>query len=211
MTREEAITVLKAFMENPLFSDVHKSAFNIAIHDIKQRHDWDINKLMLVPKTEWEQEPCKDESGLEKPNNCEDAISRQAVLDGIDNYIEKAQSTGAKDDFISFEELVVKVLPSVTPKPKMGRWIRISPAGIYECSECGQNVMTGDIDAYRHCHGCGAKMVDVTDINFGNMSENPTGSNCTTCILDGTDACSRGAGRAVDGRVCEDFVGESED
>lgn len=54
MTREEAVVVLKAFMENPLFSDVHKVAFNIAIHDIKQRHDWDINKLMLVPKTEWE-------------------------------------------------------------------------------------------------------------------------------------------------------------
>jgi hypothetical protein len=47
MTREEAITVLKAFMENPLFSDVHKAAFNIAIHDIKQRHDWDINNLIL--------------------------------------------------------------------------------------------------------------------------------------------------------------------
>lgn len=59
MTREEAITVFKAFMDNPLFSDVHKAAFNIAIHDIKQRHDWDINKLMLVPKTEWEQEPRK--------------------------------------------------------------------------------------------------------------------------------------------------------
>lgn len=60
MTREEAVTVLKAFMENPLFSDEHKVAFNIAIHDIKQRHDWDINKLMLVPKTEWEQEPILD-------------------------------------------------------------------------------------------------------------------------------------------------------
>ena len=36
-------------------------------------------------------------------------------------------------------------------------------------------------------------------------------NNCTACILDGTDACSRGAGRAVDGRVCDDFVGESED
>lgn len=56
MTREEAITVLKAFMENPLFSDEHKQAFNIAIHDIKQRHDWDINNLMLVPKSEWEQD-----------------------------------------------------------------------------------------------------------------------------------------------------------
>lgn len=60
MTREEAIVVFKAFMDNPLFSDVHKAAFSIAIHDIKQRHEWDINKLMLVPKTEWEQEPILD-------------------------------------------------------------------------------------------------------------------------------------------------------
>ena len=37
-------------------------------------------------------------------------------MNGIDNYIEKVQSTGAKDDFISFEELVVKALPSIQPK-----------------------------------------------------------------------------------------------
>lgn len=30
--------------------------------------------------------------------------------------------------------------------------------------------------------------------------------NCTDCILDGTDACQRGAGRAVDDEVCECFV-----
>lgn len=45
----------------------------------------------------------------------EDCVSRKAVMDGIDRYIEKAQSTGTKDDLISFEELVVKQLPSVTP------------------------------------------------------------------------------------------------
>lgn len=66
MVREEAITVLKAFMENPLFSEVHKAAFNIAIHDIKAYHDWNINNLILVNKdnyepieqepTEWEQD-----------------------------------------------------------------------------------------------------------------------------------------------------------
>ncbi len=44
---------------------------------------------------------------------------------------------------------------------KTGRWKRISPAGIYECSECGQNVMTGDIECYQFCHGCGAKMEGV--------------------------------------------------
>ena len=39
-----------------------------------------------------------------------------------------------------------------------GHWIKISPAGIYECSECGKNVMTSDIEAYEYCHGCGAIM-----------------------------------------------------
>ena len=39
-----------------------------------------------------------------------------------------------------------------------GHWIKISPAGIYECSECGKNVMTSDIEAYEYCHGCGARM-----------------------------------------------------
>ncbi len=37
------------------------------------------------------------------------------------------------------------------------RWLKISPAGIYECSGCGQNVLTRDIEAYRFCHGCGKK------------------------------------------------------
>jgi len=41
---------------------------------------------------------------------------------------------------------------------RKGKWIKISPAGIYECSECGKNVMTDDIDAYKWCHGCGCKM-----------------------------------------------------
>ena len=30
--------------------------------------------------------------------------------------------------------------------------------------------------------------------------------DCSDCILDGTDACSRGAGRAVDDEICEDFL-----
>ena len=42
-------------------------------------------------------------------------------------------------------------------EPKTGHWKRIG-YDIYECSICGQNVMTSDICAYRHCHGCGAKM-----------------------------------------------------
>ena len=50
MTRSEAITVLKAFMDNPLFSDVHKAAFNIAIHDTEKYQQWNLNELVLHPK-----------------------------------------------------------------------------------------------------------------------------------------------------------------
>lgn len=59
MTREEAIAVFKAFMDNPLFSDVHKAAFSIAIHDIKAYHKWDLNELVLTQKDN-EQEPILD-------------------------------------------------------------------------------------------------------------------------------------------------------
>ena len=48
---------------------------------------------------------------------------------------------------------------SAQPERMKGHWIKISPANIYECSECGRNVMTDDISAYDFCHGCGADML----------------------------------------------------
>lgn len=59
----------------------------------------------------------KELKAYKKQEPCTDAVSRQAVLDGIDTYINKAQSTGTIDNFISFAELVVKALPSVNPQP----------------------------------------------------------------------------------------------
>lgn len=46
------------------------------------------------------------------------------------------------------------------------RWRKISPAGIYECEKCGQNVMTGDIEAYKYCHGCGRMVEDARQGNI---------------------------------------------
>lgn len=37
-------------------------------------------------------------------------------------------------------------------------WKRISPAGIYECTNCHINLMTSDINVYKYCHGCGSIM-----------------------------------------------------
>ena len=48
---------------------------------------------------------------------------------------------------------------AMPPAPaKRGKWVKISPANIYECSKCGKHVMTNDISAYDFCHGCGADM-----------------------------------------------------
>ena len=91
---------------------------------------------------------------------CEDAISRAWLKEAIHNFYYGLKHTPTEEDIQAY----IDAAPSVTPKQKMGHWVKISPAGIYECSECGQNVMTGDIDAYRHCHGCGARMAESEDI-----------------------------------------------
>ena len=43
-----------------------------------------------------------------------------------------------------------------------GYWRQIG-YDVYECTVCCQTVMTGDICAYEHCHGCGAKMKAVSE------------------------------------------------
>lgn len=64
------------------------------------------------------------------------------------------------DNLISVTDAMnaLREVPSTHPEPKTGEWIKISPARIYECSKCGKNVMTNDIEAYNFCHGCGADM-----------------------------------------------------
>lgn len=67
-----------------------------------------------------------------------------------------------QDEFIDFTGTVeaIDMAIEALQEQKTGKWIKISPANIYECSECGNNVMTNDIDCYKYCHGCGARMVE---------------------------------------------------
>ena len=61
------------------------------------------------------------------PKPCEDAISRQAVLDAV---LLVPIAPLIKGDNVHYErvvyENVIKDLPSVTPAPKMGMWIPVS-------------------------------------------------------------------------------------
>ena len=76
----------------------------------------------------------------------DDSISRQAVID----LVEELETQRLKGDIgLLYAPMIkgVRALPSAQPQRSKGRWIKISPAGIYECSICGKNVMTSDIDA----------------------------------------------------------------
>lgn len=86
---------------------------------------------------------------------CDDCISREQAVRatyGFERY------TGIDEAPYEYAESILKDLPSVTPTRPKGKWKRISPAGIYECTNCNQVIMTSDIDCYKYCHGCGARM-----------------------------------------------------
>lgn len=85
-------------------------------------------------------------------------IDVEPLEDKLKEHIKKTESElmlGALSTFLR----VLDITPTADVAPvRHGHWIKISPAGIYECSECGKNVMTSDIEAYEYCHGCGARM-----------------------------------------------------
>ena len=66
------------------------------------------------------------------------------------------------DVVFALDKAIESLSADVAPV-RHAHWIKISPAGIYECSECGKNVMTSDIEAYEYCHGCGARMDEEVD------------------------------------------------
>ena len=159
MTREEAITVLKAFMKNPLFSEVHKAAFNIAIHDIKAYQDWNINNLILVNKDNYEP-TTKNNLGVdwESYKDADGNSLDYLILNVLQNSFDCGDAYG-----YTIADKIIGLLPSVTPQePKTGHWVH----GEY-CSECGCDVPAyivdwkwqKDMDA-KYCPNCGARMVD---------------------------------------------------
>ena len=130
MTREEAINIMK-----------------VIVHMLEEKYDTDrVEDAVDMAIEALSAEPC------------EDCISREAVLDAINKYIEKSQSRGTIDDFISFEELVVKDLPSVQPIRPKGEWIEKTVRGSMSlvCSECGADL--GSICETDFCPTCGADM-----------------------------------------------------
>lgn len=89
----------------------------------------------------------------------DDAISRQAVLDTLDTSDRFMDEDRTVETYKALLKECYEVLPSVTPKQKMGRWIITYPHGIhnpiYECSCCHAS----NSSVFKSfCPHCGAKM-----------------------------------------------------
>ena len=130
------------------------SIMNVIVHMLEEKYDTDrVEDAVDMAIKALKQEPC------------EDAIGRQTVLDIVNNPLN-----------VRLDEIIRK-LPSVTPKQKMGRWIyekrerlknETDEGAVYitdywcKCSKCG-----GDFgyvkmkDAF--CKYCGAKMTESED------------------------------------------------
>ena len=96
---------------------------------------------------------------------CEDAISRQALYEWIDGWEEKNKyyHPRTKNEIIPICEVIdiIQSLPSVTPKPKTGRWIDIMVGDMpaQACDQCNTFyplAYTGG--GHKFCPNCGAKM-----------------------------------------------------
>ena len=91
-----------------------------------------------------------------KQETCEDCISRKDTIE----WLKKVTVTEGIAFKTGFEQILydIEQMPSVTPQPKTGHWIRQTDDyhDYYECEHCGIAVGLDDIKNY--CPNCGAKM-----------------------------------------------------
>ena len=141
MTNEEAIKLLV----NATYSDDWQGN-----EDLTTALDMAVNAL--------KQEPCND------------AISRQAVLDAIDDDNRNGHySCFASNNDAQCFKGVIGELPPVTPQQKIGRWVdtesdEFEHHHVYQCSNCKQYELIEYpkyVSRFKYCPNCGAKMQEV--------------------------------------------------
>lgn len=90
------------------------------------------------------------------PEPCEDAVSR-AKINAFCHIIIKRDPDGDNDIVKAFEAFraYVNSLPSVTPKPRTGKWIDTGSG--QECNQCHE-IQYGYDSCRYFCANCGADM-----------------------------------------------------
>lgn len=120
-----------------------------------------INKWIIPAiKNTWNEKKCEEIIKALEQEPCDDAISRQAVLD-LPRI--KTHNVWGNVIYESVDVENVRQLPPVTPQQKMGRWEYIKKEDSYRCSLCGFPCHKDNLGAIptKYCAGCGAYMQEV--------------------------------------------------
>lgn len=104
----------------------------------------------------------RDYKRLKEQEPCEDAVSRQAVIDGLASIAMVKAKSDAQKSLMGRSIFFTEHLPSVNPQPKIGHWIedkeQIHVERTYHCSECGCMAFGNERSNYRP--DCGAEMAE---------------------------------------------------
>ena len=101
-----------------------------------------------------------------KPELCEDAVSRKALLDGLASIAKAKAKSDAQKALMGRTMFFAEKLPSVMPQQKTGKWIKPEPEESIlfgghtyippmKCSVCGRTALD---EPWNFCPNCGAKM-----------------------------------------------------
>lgn len=138
MTREEAIKLLTQYID----------------YDAEMPDYYKMEEVCKVAIKALEQDPC------------EDAISRQALLEEIKNGIKAGNYEEGYEEYSHINDMddiieCIKYADSIQPKPKTGHWIDIMVGDMpaQACDQCNTFyplAYTGG--GHKYCPNCGAKM-----------------------------------------------------
>ncbi len=86
-------------------------------------------------------------------------ISRKAVLDTLEDADKFMDEDRTLENYKALLKECYEVLPSVTTKQKMGRWIRMKAYEKWGCSEC-HTVFKFTFKEHNFCPNFGCRMVE---------------------------------------------------
>ena len=104
---------------------------------------------------------------IPKLTECEDAVSRQAVLDAMSDTWKHICFVARRKHPTKGEEAVysdmcgtINRVPPVTPKQRTGKWELTDDEQNYRCSCCKNHWISASeyFDVWKYCPNCGAKM-----------------------------------------------------
>ena len=94
-----------------------------------------------------------------QPESCEDVVSREDAINALDDEITITGKSNAYvvKDYVQRVKRKLENLPSVTPKPRRGKWItsHIPDSMLWECDQCG---FACGAKSFDFCPNCGVKM-----------------------------------------------------